>query len=149
MAAPIAAEVLREFGAEVRRFRSARHALLWYRDQLAAKLRSTRQGMELGSGPASREKRDQAQATFAAIAQCLRRQHSSDPVDEDERAEVHAAMRGECVVWLVASYEARWGDLTLLSERAGLHRDAFSRRIARTERFLRVRLRATGLLVNA
>lgn len=141
MSAPVAAEVLREFGAEVRRFRSARHALLWYRDQLAARLRSTRQGFALGAGPRSRESRDQAQATFAAVAQCLRARAE----DEEEQA----AMRGECVVWLVASYEARWGDLTLLSERAGMTRWAFTRRCARTERYLGMRLRAAGLLVQA
>jgi hypothetical protein len=141
MSAPIAAEVLREFGAEVRRFRSARHALLWYRDQLARRLQATRQGFEQGAGPRSREARDQAQATFAAIAQCLR----ARPSDDDEE---RAAMRGECVVWLVASYEARWGDLTLLSERADMTRWAFTRRCARTERYLAARLRAAGLLVQ-
>jgi len=105
MSAPVAAEVLRELGATHRRFRSVKQAMLWYRDQLAAKLQATRQGFEAGAGPRSREARDQAQAAFAAIAQCLRVAHPSDPADVDDAAAVRYRISGEMQCWLLCWYE--------------------------------------------
>jgi len=139
MSAPVTAEVLRELGARRKTFHSVRGALLWYRSELARRLQCTRQGFEAGAGSCSATLREERAATFAAVASCLKARSEDDE-------EVAAALRGECVAWLLASYEARWGDNTFLADRANLSRWAFTRRCARTERFLRVRMVAAGIL---
>jgi len=65
--------------------------MLWYVGQLAARLRVNRD-LEWGSTPRCEEARQQTNATFAAVAQCLR------------------TLPGEHVLYLVAWYETTWGD---------------------------------------
>lgn len=124
-----------------RTFHSPRQALLWYRDQLASRLRCTRdlEGVSVRLSAEARERRD---ATFAKLANCLRRDHPADV--EPESAQW--LMSGERVAWLLASYEARWGDNTWLADRANLTRWTFTRLCRRTERVLRRRLDFAGLL---
>lgn len=133
--------ILRELAAQPRTFRNVKHAILWYRDQLAGRLRTSRDVSDVGT-PRSRESIDIADATFAAIAQCLRRTH---PADHDPESAAYLAS-GERLLWLVASYEARWGDNTWLADKAKLTRWSFTRLCRRTERVLHVRLEYANLL---
>ena len=125
MSAPVAAEVLRELGAEVRCFQTVRGALLWYRDQLAKRLRVNRDPASVGT-PTSREERDQRQATFAAVAVAIR-----DVKD---------------IAWLVCWYETRYGDGVWLADRYGVSRWAFMRRMRRVEREVRERMQEQGVV---
>lgn len=135
--------VLRELAAIPRTFHSVKHALLWYRDQLATRLRVNRDISDVGT-PRSRESIDVADATFAAIAQCLRRQH---PADHEPESAAYLAS-GERLLWLVASYEARWGDNIWLADKAKLTRWSFTRLCRRTERVLHLRLEYADLIID-
>ena len=120
---------LRELGAATRTFRGVRHALFWYRDQLAKRLSLARR-YEFGAIPRSAEAREQTNATFAAVAACL-----TGP--------------REPLIWLVAWYEHTEGDGTWLAEQAGMSRWAFVRRVRKTERMLQDRLLNAGLVEEA
>lgn len=130
------ATVLRELGAETRTFRTVKGAMLWYAGQLAVRLR-VNQGYEVGTAPRSQEARERTNATFAAIAGCLRSYHTAD---------LESPLPGEHVLWLVAWYETTWGDGQFLADKAGLSRWAFTRRCRKTERTLRRRMECAGLL---
>ena len=117
---------LRELGAATRTFRGVRHALLWYRDQLAKRLSLARR-YEFGAIPRSAEAREQTNATFAAVAACL-----TGP--------------REPLIWLVAWYEHTEGDGTWLAQQAGLTRWAFARRCRKTEKAVRWKMEDAGLL---
>ena len=69
---------LRELGAEHRTFQTVKGAMLWYASQLAARLRVNRD-YEWGSTPRSEEERQRTNATFAALAACLKT-HGEDPL---------------------------------------------------------------------
>ena len=140
---------IRELAAEPRKFRSVKHAMLWYRDQLAARLRVNRCLSDVGT-PRSRKSIDVADATFARLANCLRSGvHQGDPDDEDEAAGARWRVSGELLCWLLAWYEGDgWGDGTWLAGKAGLTRWTFQRRCRRTERAMRARLDAAGLLLE-
>lgn len=127
--------VLRELGAETRRFRSVKGALLWYAAQLARRLRVNR-GYDEGC-PTSRERIDQTNATFAAIAACLSAYHPAD---------IESPIPGAHIVWLVAWYETTWGDGEFLAQQAGLSRWVFTRRCRKTERALWRRMEEAGLM---
>ena len=126
---------------QTRTFHSPRQALLWYRDQLASRLRCSRdlEGVSVRLSAEARERRDR---TFARVANCLRRDHLADV--EPESAQW--LMSGERVAWLLASYEASWGDNTWLADSADLTRWTFTRLCRRTERVLRKRLESAGLI---
>src|SRR3954470_5053094 len=110
--------MLRELGAQTRTFRTVKGAMLWYASQLARRLRVNR-GFDTGSVPTSREHIEQTNATFAALAGCLRGFHPAD---------VESPLAGEHVVQLVAWYETTWGDGEFLARQAGVSRWAFTRR---------------------
>lgn len=136
------ARTLRELGAETRLFRSVRGALLWYADQLGRRRRVSA-GFEAHGAPISREAIDRTNATFAAVAYCLRSVHHADTRPPP------VAGWGEKLLWLVAWYESTWGDGSVLAQQAGLTRWAFTRQCRRTERILRGRMEAAGLLPDA
>lgn len=148
MSAPVAAEVLRELGAEKRTFRTPRHVLLWYQEQLAARLRVNRDPASVGT-PSNRRARDQREATFAAIGVCLAERHDSD-ADLPESLVDALPMRGERLVYLAAWYENTYGnggDLAMRwNPRGDNPRWAFMRWCRITERILRHRFTAAGLI---
>lgn len=168
MSAPVAAEVLRELHAEARTFRTVKGTLLWYRDQLARRLRVNRDPSSAGAGSGERD-----DATFAAVAACLRMYHPAD-LDGDGLAFVPRGRAsggvwtpGESLLWLVAWYENTSDDGSdmaiesgleirqrrnpsagLLAVKAGLERRAFNRRCKTIQRKLRLRL-AFALLLDS
>lgn len=174
MSAPVAAEVLRELHAEARTFRTPKGALLWYRDQLARRLRVNRDPASAGMGGGERD-----DATFAAVANCLSTYH---PADLDEHGLAIVPLRrdqrvwsaGEALLWLVAWYENTSDDgaemalaaglefkqrrnagASLLAVKAGLERRAFNERCSTVQNKLRRRLafatsdRPCGLLLDS
>jgi len=119
---------LRELGAEKLRFESVKRAVIWYRREAARRIwRCTVMELEIGRIPFSTEDRNRNNATFAAIAVCL---------------------KGiEHIPWLVGWYEGDgWGDGTWLAEQAGMTRWRFQRRCRKTERELRRRLESADLM---
>ena len=122
----IPATILAELGATKLRFHSVKQAVLWYRREAAKRLwRCT--VLEVGCAPRRPDERDQANATYAAIAVCLK------GLDH--------------IPWLVGWYEGDgWGDGTWLAEQAGMTRWAFTRRCRKTERELRLRMDNAELL---
>lgn len=121
----VTAEVLRELGAEHRTFHTVRGALLWYRDQLAQRLRVNRDPADMGT-PTNQRERDQKAATFAAVA--------------------YATRGVQDIAWLVCWYETRYGDGVWLADRYGCSRWAFMRRMRKVEREVRGRLEDAGVL---
>lgn len=172
MSAPIAVEILRELHAETRKFRTVKGALLWYRDELARRVRATRDPASIGMGGGARD-----DATFAAIAVCLKSQyHPADdqgdglafvPVGRARRQPVWTP--GESLLWLVAWYEntsddgaemalqagleerpqRRNPDAGWLALKAGIERRSFNRRCHRIAARLRLRLVAASLVLDS
>lgn len=137
----LGAAALRELGAVPRKFLTVKGALLWYRDELARRVRVSSDPAAVGS-PRNQAREDETVATFAAIAQCLKRAHYAD-IEPESAAFLSS---GERLCWLVASYEARWGDNCWLADRANLTRWSFTRLCKRTERVLQTRMRAAGIV---
>lgn len=132
MSAPVTAELLREFGAEVQCFRSLKHAVRWFNDFGGG-------GSDFGNGgggcPRPREAIEMDNATYSALLLCFRwRDPGVD--DEDLRNLLGPTLDYVC------------GDFSLvhLADRADLSEQGFTRWVARGERVLRWRLRARGLL---
>ena len=163
MSAPVAAEVLKELDAEARTFGSAKGAMLWYRDQLAQRLHGAN-GNQLDN------------ATFAAIAYCLKQTHPADI--DDDGLEVHPTGRwsdhqphwhtGESLLWLVAWYEntsddgaglaidaglempeRRNSSSGFLALKAGLERRSFNRRCKKISAALHRRLVYAGVVLDS
>jgi len=132
----IPSQTLRELGAETRTFRTVKGAMLWYAGQLANRLRVNRD-FEAGVVPRSTESINRANATFAALAGCLRSYHPAD---------TESPLLGEHVLWLVAWYETTEGDGQYLADWAEMSRWAFVKRCRKTERTLRKRMEQAGLL---
>jgi hypothetical protein len=135
MSAPIAAEVLREFGAEVRRFKSLKQAVRWYDAYRARQYRVNRDLSDFGSST-SRARIEQSRATYAALLLCFRSRDSG--IDDDELGTL-----------LPATLDFVCGERSLvyLAERNGLTEHGFSLWVARGERVLKRRLQARRLLL--
>lgn len=150
MSAPVAADVLRELGAQTRTFPTARKALLWYVEQLQRKLCPTRDPGAV-SASQSRESRDTARATCAAISRCLNGGHPSDREIKSQAMLDALPLRGERLLYLIALYEHTHGDGGELARRWAPNADEdprwkFLRWCRTTERILRHRFEADELL---
>lgn len=171
MSAPLTAAVLDELHAAVRRFRTTKGALLWYRDQLLRRLRVGRDPSSIGLGGGERD-----DATFAAIAACLAQHHEADedgdglayvPVGRWRKQPIWSA--GEALLWLVAWYEntsddgsdmaiesgleerrqTRDHDGAFLARKAGIERRNFSRRCKSVSAKLRLRLIHARIVIES
>lgn len=141
------ARILRELEAEPRTFQTVKGAMTWYTGQLQARARVNRDLASVGT-PKSRAAIEQANATFAKIANCLKATHHTDPTDPDYAAATRYRITGEMLLWLMAWYESTWGDGQWLADKAGITRWSFTRRCRRTERALRTRLEGSGLIAT-
>lgn len=141
------AEVLRELGCEHRTFRTVKGALLWYVDQMLTKLRMNH---ALGEERVrlSVEERERGRATLAKVRNCCEEAHESDAEITGMRLREMLPLRGELLMYLIAWYEADYGDGARLARKAAMTRWAFDRRCQRTEKILRHRMQAAGLLVE-
>lgn len=149
MSAPVAAEVLRELGAEPRKFKSPKQAMLWYRDELAARLCMSRDPSSVGTG-STKERRDQKVATFATLSRCMPARHRSDSTITSMAMQKALPMTGERLSYLVAWYENTYGNGDDLARKWDPNSDEprwkFIRWCQTTERVLRHRLEAENLL---
>jgi hypothetical protein len=99
----------------------------------------------------SRESRDTARATFAAIGRCLNPDHRSDGSIKSQAMLDALPLRGERLVYLIALYEHTYGNGEELAWRWAPNADEnprwrFLRWCRTTERVLRHRLEADELL---
>jgi hypothetical protein len=141
MSAPMAAEVLRELGARTRTFRSIPGLMTWWTNQRA--LRDARAiSMEVGGAPASREKREEAQATYALITRCM---VERDP-DFDLEDWPLSSWRVEALAAWYASSEER--GKTFMADRLGWSIEVAQRFMDETASVLARRMRGRGLIEN-
>jgi hypothetical protein len=77
---PVAADVLRELGAQTRTFSGLVHVLTWWRAERSRRtLRAV--PLELGSGPSCAERQNETNATFARVTRCMG-EHDEHDVEE-------------------------------------------------------------------
>lgn len=150
MSAPVAADVLRELGAETRTFPTARKALLWYVEQLQRKLSATRDPGAVNASQ-SVESRNTGRATYAAIGRCLNAAHRSDSSIKSQAMLEAVPLRAERLLYLVALYEHTHGNGEELARRWAPDAEddprwRFLRWCRTTERVLRHRMEADRLL---
>jgi hypothetical protein len=80
LSAPVAADVLRELGAQTRTFSGLVHVLTWWRAERSRRtLRAV--PLELGSGPSCAERQNETNATFARVTRCMG-EHDEHDVEE-------------------------------------------------------------------
>jgi hypothetical protein len=139
MSAPIAAEVLRELGARTRTFSCVSAAVVWWRTQ--RELRGARAiSLEVGGAPASREKRDEAQATYALITRCM---VERDPDFDLEDWRLSSWRIDALADWLVSSAER---GRVHMADRLGWSVEVCDRFMGETASILARRMRGRGLL---
>lgn len=154
MSAPVAAELVAELHAEVRRFRSAKQALLWFR---AARARKMPHAASLEPGSASKSSASRA-VTYARIAKCLGPWHDVD-AERDEPLAASALSRGlarndpEAIaeadrrVAELVTHMVPWDKRSFLPDQLGFDSEQqTSAYVSYAERVIWRRLRAEGLL---
>ena len=134
-----------ELVAAPRRFATVKGAVLWY---LEARAHRCGRAIDLGAvgSPSNARHRDQLQATYARVAECMAHRHAADDA-EDFPPRGPPALNDETMEMLCSWLSSRRSQAYLADE-AGLPEDGFARWMRRLERVLRERMRARGLLVE-
>lgn len=132
----VPSSVARDLGAEGRQFKSVAHAVLWY---IAQKERRSLRAipMERGAPRAPQAHIDAQQATYARLVLVMESQR--DPADMDDEF---------LLFWRRVEDLARWYEYSAvhLADELGMGEDGVNRYCRLTERILRRRLEARGLL---
>jgi hypothetical protein len=132
------AAVMRELGARPRTFTTVKGALLEYFRQHTRGGRAMDPGRDSG-GPVSQQRLDETQATYAGLIKCM---VEHDP-DVDLRGDTRTteASIAELAAWYVSTIAQQH-----MADVARMSMQSFSRRCGRTERVLRRRMQAHGVL---
>lgn len=130
------ADLARELGAEIRQFKSVAHCVLWY---VAQKERRSLRAhpMERGISRAPQAYIDAQQATYARLVLVMETQRDPADVEEDF-----------LLFWRRIEDLARWYEHSAihLADELGMSEDAVNSYCRFTERVVRRRLEARGLL---
>lgn len=123
--------------------------MMWYRDQLAARLRASRDPASVGT-PTSAESRDIRTATFAVITRCIGSTHPADATQSSMPARSALPLDRTRLLYLVEWYENTYGNGKDLARK--WDRDTedprwkFMRWCRTTERVLRHRFEDEGII---
>lgn len=155
MSAPVAAEVLRELGAEPRRFWTVRAALVWY---VNARPHLQAVSIEPGPGPGSVDSKNCKQRTLSLIALCLVVHDPENDLDDAPHPDLrhyrekHWRRRLEVLLsWYVQNSAEKGEPLVMrgvqrLADELNMTPVEASNYCGFTEGVIRRRMRARGLL---
>lgn len=133
----ISSALLKELHAEARTFKTVAGCLLWYASERARRM-GVVVPLEVGTAPRSVESRNQADATYAKIANCLVPRH---PADWD----VRRAVTEQDIEDLLIYYDDEDGQPAQVQKR-GISYQKFLTDCRLTRNVIRRRFKDAGLL---